>query len=143
MMHWRARRLVPALPDRSLPKRLERALRRHVASCRRCQRRLGELELDEALLRRLPLAVVPLAASPASYNRLASLARWSDEPDLPDPERWRGAALGLAGSLATLVLVATLASWSPVMKSTGSRLSMASLPPDSSYFPTGFQQGRF
>ena len=86
MMHWRASRLLASLPDGTLPEETELEVRVHAASCARCRRRLREFELAEDLLRRMPAAIQPLEWSPSSYRRLASLASWSTEPELPEPE---------------------------------------------------------
>jgi len=57
--HGRARRLLPALPDGTLPAEVEAEVRGHLARCGRCWREMRELELSEALLRRLPRVLVP------------------------------------------------------------------------------------
>jgi hypothetical protein len=60
MNHWSAKRRLPGLLDGWLSEREAARVSRHASGCRRCARRLRELRLSEALLRRLPHALVPL-----------------------------------------------------------------------------------
>jgi hypothetical protein len=142
MRHGRARRLIPALPDATLPEMQELELRVHVVSCARCRRQVREMELAEALLRRLPVSLLPAEESRASAARLASLARWSPDPYAPEPGRWRFPALGLAGMLGMMLLAITLGSGVPVRGDTPDQVLLASLYPESSaYLPVGWSGG--
>ncbi len=142
MIHWKARRLLAALPDGTLPAETERTVRAHLAECARCQRRMGEFELSESLMRRLPASILPLKTSPTSYPRLARLAAWSAEPDWPQPERWRAPALGVAGGLAAVFLFVTVGAWSPVLAETSSPVTLAYVPADSLTLSAAWRPGR-
>jgi anti-sigma factor RsiW len=109
------RRLLAALPDRTLPARLEGEVRAHAERCRVCRRRLADLEASEVLLRLLPVSLLPERPSPVAEARLAALARWSAPPPAP---LWPGAlripALGALAAAATVAVVLSLGSWRPV-----------------------------
>ncbi len=77
MMHWRARRLLPAIYDGTLPELVELDVHVHALGCARCRRALREFEIAETLLLRMPVSLLPLEWSPTAYSRLASLSRWS------------------------------------------------------------------
>jgi anti-sigma factor RsiW len=113
--HGRARRLLAALPDETLPRRTEREVRAHALRCGACRRHLARLEASAELLRLLPRSLVPERPSPAAEARLAALARWSRPPE---PSPWRGAlgipAFGALAAAATLAIVLSLGSWAPV-----------------------------
>ncbi len=142
MRHGKARRLIPALLDETLAEMQELDLRVHVASCARCRRQVREMEHAEALLRRLPVSLVPARESVASAARLASLARWSLDPYAPEPGRWRFPALGLAGALGMMLVGVTVGTWVPVPKDTPDQVLLASMYPESSaYLPVGWSGG--
>ena len=113
MMHFKASRLIASLPDETLSEAVELDVRVHVASCARCRRKLEEIELSEELMRGIPHTILPLEWSPNSYRRLASLARWSPEPDLPDPVRWRLPMLSVASAVAILAIAMMGGRYSP------------------------------
>jgi anti-sigma factor RsiW len=140
--HWTARRRLPDLLEGGLAPESEAGLRRHVAGCRRCGRRLARLETADTLLRRLPRALVPLEAGPSADARLATLAQWSRRPD--------GAAGGApygrleaASALATLalmvVLAASVSDWAPVMGDLGTSATAAYVVPDAPMTPLTFR----
>lgn len=136
MMHWRARRLLVALPDGTLSARAEAALLAHVQRCERCRRELGEIERAESLLRRLPASLVPLDAAVPAAARLWRLGRWAPRLRVPDPERWNAPVLGLAGALAVVALTITVGVWSPILTQRGGgTTSLAAVAPESSYVP--------
>ncbi len=100
------------------------------------------MERAEALLRRLPVSLLPAEESPAAAARLASLARWSLDPYAPEPGRWRMPALGLAGMLGMMLLVVTVGTWVPVRGDTPEHELLASLyPGNSAYLPAGWSSG--
>jgi anti-sigma factor RsiW len=142
MMHWRARRLLPALPDGTLERRTELELKRHLDGCGCCRRRLAELELSEGLLRRLPVSILPLEWSPATHGRLARLASWSEEPDLPEPERWRAPALSVLSLVATVFVATAVGAWAPVLPETSPPFSLAYIAPDSVSLPNTWRPGQ-
>lgn len=113
MMHFKASRLIASLPDETLSEAVELDVRVHVASCARCRRMLEEIELSEELMRGMPHAILPLEWSPGSYRRLTSLARWSSEPDLPDPVRWRLPMLSVVSAAAILTIAMMGGRYSP------------------------------
>lgn len=111
MNHWQARGRVAALLDGTLPAATDQRVRTHVARCPRCRDVLRELEASEALLRRLPAALLPREPSPAAEARLAALARWA----APAPAAAAGAspiqaalrparALAAAAALALMMI---------------------------------------
>ena len=145
-MHWKAYRNLPALLDGGLRERDELDLRVHVASCARCRRVLRELELAEALVRRIPTSILPLEASPASYGRLTSLSRWSAEPELPDPERWRLSLLGAASVVAIYFVAFSVGVWAPsisVYTPAATEITLIDIPQDSFYVAMSWRQGRY
>ncbi|HBZ71554.1 MAG TPA: hypothetical protein DEP35_18255 [Deltaproteobacteria bacterium] len=88
MRHWRARRLLSSLPDGLLPETKELEVRAHVESCSRCRSELWALEASEALLRRVPATLLPLATTREACGRLALLARWAGRGVEPSRPRW-------------------------------------------------------
>jgi anti-sigma factor RsiW len=139
--HWRAKHLLAALPDGTLPPATARAVRAHAAGCGRCERRLAEHARAEQLLRRIPASILPLERSPLTYPRLSGLARWSGEPDLPAPDRWRLPVLGFVGALAALSMIVAVGSWSPVMAEPRSPVTLAYVPQDSAAVPPALRPG--
>lgn len=107
MSHRWARRRLSALLDDALAPREEAELRVHLERCGRCRRELAELRAAEALLRRLPAALVPLDAGPIGTGRLALLARWAS-PAPRDPG-WRRAGAGVLAAAAAALLAVLLA----------------------------------
>lgn len=136
MRHWKAKRLLPALPDGMLDEVTEADLEVHVASCARCRRLRRDFERAESLLRRMPTSLLPLESSPLSYGRLVSLSRWSPEPELRAPDRLRVPFLALASAVLLFFIAASVNSWSPVVVGEGSGLDLGFARPDSDYFPT-------
>jgi hypothetical protein len=139
MIHWKANRLLPSLLDGILSQNTQIELRFHVASCARCRKKLSELALSQELLERLPSSLVPIEYSPSSYARLASLSRWADDTQYSDPDRWKVPMLGVAGALTILVLAISASTWVPdagFVDYTTGKITLASLPPDSSYIPS-------
>lgn len=143
MWHWQARRLLLALPDGSLPRRTETRVRAHAAGCSRCGRVLREQEACEILLARIPSSIVPLEWSPASYGRLVSLGRWSPEPWLPDPERWRAPILGLVSAVAVICFALSVGHWGPVLSESSNLVKLTDYPSNSTYLPGALRLGRF
>ena len=140
MMHWRARRSLAALPDGTLEASQERRVRAHLRSCRRCQRELAEIERCEGLLQRLPLSVAPLDVGPGGYRRLVRLGCWSEDPELPQPGRWRAPVLGMATLAALMALTFSMRAWAPVLRD-AAPIRMALLPADHTALPVGWRPG--
>jgi anti-sigma factor RsiW len=137
MNHWTARRLLAAVPDHTLPAPLEAEVRRHAGRCRRCRRHLDELRATEALLARLPRALVPLEPRPSADARLAGLARWASPPVPTWGERIGVSAVGAAAAAALLAMVLTSTGvWPPVeIESRG--VTLAAVLPETRLLPTG------
>lgn len=136
MIHWKANRLLPSLLDGILPHETELKLRFHTASCARCRKKLSDLELSEELLGHLPSSIIPLEYGPGSYARLATLSRWTDDARYADPARWKVPVLGVAGALAIFLLALSANHWEPSVSLFDNTVTLASLPPDSSYIPS-------
>ncbi|HME71881.1 MAG TPA: zf-HC2 domain-containing protein [Myxococcota bacterium] len=88
MRHWQARRLLSSLPDGLLTEAEELRVRAHLESCARCRSELGALEASEALLRRVPATLLPLAPTREASGRLALLARWAGSGGKPSRASW-------------------------------------------------------
>lgn len=141
MNHFQARARLADLVDGGLCGNVEAEVRAHVAECERCRRRLGELELCETLLQRMPHSVAPLDLEPAAYGRLVRLAHWSEEPELPERERWRAPTLGFAGLVAAAALALTMVAWRPVMLEPW-LLSISVIPQETVVLPVGWRPGQ-
>jgi anti-sigma factor RsiW len=89
MKHWQARRLLSSLPDGLLPEGKEQEVRAHLESCADCRSELRALEVSEALLRRVPATLLPLAPTREASGRLALLARWARAGSRATPARAR------------------------------------------------------
>jgi anti-sigma factor RsiW len=87
MNHFRARRLLAALPDGTLPAQAQAKVSAHAAGCERCRRLLAEYESMNRLLRSLPAALVPPSPSPEAEGALDLLARWVGPARVPWFER--------------------------------------------------------
>jgi anti-sigma factor RsiW len=126
--HSRARRLLAALPDRTLPARVEGEVRAHAEQCRICRRRLADFEASETLLRLLPVSLLPERPSAVAEARLVALTRWSGPPPSP---RWPGAlgipALGALAAAATVAVGLFLGSWAPAVKEPREQVLYAAL----------------
>jgi len=142
MMHWKARRLLPAVYDGTLPELVELDVHVHALDCARCGHAMREFEIAETLLQRMPASLVPLEWSPTSYSRLASLSRWSLDPQ-PDPERWRAPALGLASVVALVLMFFSTGVWSPSLNdpTTDPGVTSSHYSSDSSYLPATWSSG--
>lgn len=88
MRHRQARRLLSSLPDGLLPEEKEQEVRAHLESCAHCRSELRALALSEALLRRVPATLLPLAPTREASGRLALLARWAGSGAKPSRSRW-------------------------------------------------------
>jgi anti-sigma factor RsiW len=126
--HARARRLLAALPDGTLPARLEGEVRAHAEQCRICGRRVADFEASETLLRLLPVSLLPERSSAVAEARLVALARWSSVPPSP---RWPAAlgipALGALAAAATVAVGLSLGSWAPAAEERREQVLYASL----------------
>ena len=142
MMHWKARRLLPAIYDGTLPELVELDVHVHALGCARCLRAMREFEMAERLLQRMPASLLPLEWSPTSYSRLASLSRWSPDP-VRKPERWRAPALGLASAVALFVMFFGTGAWNPTLddSTTDPGVSSSHYSADSSYLPATWSTG--
>ena len=134
MFHWRATRLLAALPDHTLPDALALAVETHAANCARCQRKREDLDAAEHLLLAMPAHLLPLEWSPVTYRRLDSLAHWTRAPGQPEPGRWRAPALSLASALAILTMALMAGRYSPDFASGIGPVNIAMTQPD---FATG------
>jgi hypothetical protein len=94
------------------------------------------MELAEALVRRLPVVLLPLEASPDAEGRLAAFARWTLPGHAP-----RAAGLGLP-TLGAFVLATLLAfglwtaTWAPVVDDPG-RVTIAFAMANTDLAPVG------
>jgi anti-sigma factor RsiW len=131
MTHRRLRRRLHALLEGLLPTPEADVLRAHLAGCAACRGELRALEATEALVGRLPAALVPLGAGAEAEARLALLARWS--PAAPARPAWgvgRLHAVGATLAAASLVLAVWLGpldSLIPPAREPGGQVSVASL----------------
>ena len=135
-MHWKARRLLPATYDGTLPEMVALDVRVHALGCARCRHAMREFEMAETLLQRMPASLLPLEWNPTSYSRLASLSRWSLDPER-NPGRWRAPVLGLAGVVAVVFVFFSTGAWSPTLSSPTADpgVSSSHYSADSSYLP--------
>ena len=139
MNHWTARQLLSAILDHTIPAALEAEVRSHVAGCGRCQRILSEFEASEALLARLPSALVPVEPSAEAHQRLASLARWNPDPRPEWQERIGVSALSALAAAAMLVMVISVSGWGPLVLKRSAPVTLAVVVPDSQYLPIGWR----
>jgi len=139
MNHWTARQLLPAILDHTIPAALEAEVRGHVDGCGRCQRTLAEFEASEALLARLPAALVPVEPSAQAHERLASLARWNPDPRPEWQDHIGVSALGALAAAAMLLMVISVTGWGPVVMEHSTPVTLAAVLPDTSYLPTGWR----
>ena len=129
MIHRKARRLLPAVLDHTLPATLEAAVRDHADACPDCADSLAELQAAEALLLRLPASLVPLEVSGVAEERLESLARWAGRMPALWPERLGLQAVGALAGAALVALVIAIGDWEPVVKQPHTYQSFASILP--------------
>ena len=139
MNHWTARQLLPAILDHTIPAGLEAEVRDHVDGCGRCRRTLAEFEASEALLARLPAALVPVEPSAEAQERLASLARWVPDPRPEWQERIGVSAIGALAAAAMLLMVISVTGWGPMVVERSAPVALAAVFPDSNYLPTGWR----
>jgi anti-sigma factor RsiW len=139
MNHWTARQLLPAILDHTIPAGLEAEVRDHVDGCGRCRRTLAEFEASEALLARLPAALVPVEPSAEAQERLASLARWVPDPRPEWQERIGVSAIGALAAAAMLLMVISVTGWGPMVVERSTPVTLAVVLPDSNYLPTGWR----
>ena len=139
MNHRTARQLLPAILDHTIPAGLEAAVREHVDGCDRCRRTLAEFEACEALLARLPAALVPIEPSAEAHDRLASLARWSTRPRTVWQERIGVPAVSALAAAAMLLMVISVTGWGPLVVQQSAPVTLAAVVPDSQYLPTGWR----
>jgi hypothetical protein len=139
MNHWKARKLLPAILDHTIPAVLEAEVRSHVDGCGLCQRALSEFEASEALLARLPTALVPVEPSAEAHDRLASLARWNPDPRPEWQERLGVSALGALAAAAMLAMVISVSGWGPLVLKDSAPMAVAAVVPDSQYLLTGWR----
>jgi anti-sigma factor RsiW len=106
MSHRTLRRQLHALLDGALSPAGEAAVRAHLAACPSCRRELHALQRVEALVARLPAALVPLGAGREADSRLAGLARWArvPAPRRAAPPHWGLGALGAGLAAASFVV---------------------------------------
>lgn len=124
MKHARARDLLAALPDGSLPLTTEAAVRAHAADCTECRRGIDELELSETLLRALPRRFLPLEWGPEADRRLVALASWVGGPLPAPPQHSPAQALGSLAAACILAVLLCTASLLPHLGG-GGEASMA------------------
>jgi anti-sigma factor RsiW len=109
MTHRAARRQLHALLEGGLAPAEAAALQTHLDGCRACQRELRALQATEALVARLPAALVPIGAGAEADARLALLARWAFHAPPERPARLIGRrAIGATLAAASLALAAWL-----------------------------------
>jgi anti-sigma factor RsiW len=129
VIHWKARRLLAAVLDHTLPAPREAAVRDHAERCPACARALAELQGAERLLLQLPASLLPRAASAADEARLSRLAGWAR----PGPPHWAERlglqTVGALAGAALIALVITMGDWQPVVKEQQTYQSFASLMP--------------
>lgn len=129
MTHRRASRLLAALLDDGLSPGLRSAVREHARGCGACRRRLREHRTAEALIRLLPVSLVPLDPSPRAQVRLWGLARWFIDPVARFRERLGLSAVGIGIALVAAVLSLSIQTWHP-MGEPGAALVLAQAIPD-------------
>ena len=91
----------------------------------------------------MPVSFGPREFDPRSYARLVKLTRWSEEPDLPRPERWKVPILALASAGAIFMLAASVSEWAPMVGLGHGAATLASYQSDSLYIPTTWNSSRF
>jgi len=129
VIHWKARRLLAAVLDHTLPAPLEAAVREHADHCPSCDRALAELEGAERLLLKLPAALLPRTATASDEARLSRLAGWARRGPPHWSERMGLQAVGALAGAALIALVITMGVWQPVVKEQQTYQSFASLMP--------------
>ena len=133
--HARTASRLPDLLQGDLAPRVEARLRAHVGRCERCTRRLARLERAETLLARMPRLLFPLEAGATTAGRLRTLAQWGERPDVRSPYGPMPAASALAMAALLVVLSVTAQDWAPVVGDMGASTTVASVMPDSSFYP--------
>ena len=108
MMHWRIKRRLSAYIDDELTTDESSHVQRHLADCVGCRHRFRELQASEALLRRMPLSLVPQEWTLSAQLRLKSTAgippRFAS--DAADGLALRAAAATL--SMALILFIVTI-----------------------------------
>ena len=87
------------------------------------------------------LSILPLETIPSSHGRLSRLARWSEEPALPEPERWRVPTLSVVALMACVFVAVSFGRWSPIEMDTSGPVALAYLPQDSQILPVVYRPG--
>lgn len=103
MIHLRARRLLSALPDGTLPAATEASVRDHAAGCARCQRILADYEAMDRLLRSIPGNLVSASPEEAELS-LGAVARWFGPRRIPWFERLPIHPIGAVVTAGALLL---------------------------------------
>ena len=71
---------APCTLETEIAANVEREYQGSILETHLLERILSEFEASEALLARLPTALVPVEPSAEAHDRLASLARWNPDP---------------------------------------------------------------
>lgn len=130
MTHRRAARLLAALLDGGLAPALRREVRSHTRTCAACRRRLREDATVEALVRLLPLSLLPLEASSRAQVRLWGLAHWFADPVAQARERLGISAVGACAVGIAVVLMLAVWSWGSAGGAVGGLSVLAQAAPD-------------
>ncbi len=130
MTHRRAARLLSALLDGELTPALRREVRAHTRECAACQRRLRQDEAVEALIRLLPVSLLPFEPSPSAQVRLWSLAHWFADPMAQAREWRRISAVGALAFGLAAAFVLVVWGWSASGGGAAGLLVMAQAAPD-------------
>lgn len=135
--HWRTAPRLADLLEGDLDARTAARLRSHVGRCPRCARRLARMERAEGLLARMPRVLFPLAAGAAAGaadTQLATL-HWGERPVPRSPYGPIPAVSAVALATLLLVLSVTAQDWASVVGDMGASTTVASVMPDSSFYP--------
>ena len=130
MTHRRAARLLSALLDGELTPALRREVRAHTRECAACQRRLRRDEAVEALIRLLPVSLLPFEPNSSAQVRLWSLAHWFADPIAQAREWRRISAVGALAFGLAAAFVLVVWSWSASGGGAAGLLVMAQAAPD-------------
>jgi anti-sigma factor RsiW len=110
--HRRAARLLTGLLDGGLSPATRRAVQAHARACPACRRRLREHEGIEALVRMLPLSLLPAEPDRQAQVRLWGLAHWFVDPMARARERYGISAVGVCAFALAAAITFGASTWS-------------------------------
>jgi hypothetical protein len=109
--HRRAARLLTGLFDGGLSLATQRDVQAHARACPFCRRRLREHQGVEALVRLLPLSLLPVEPDRNAQVRLWGLARWFVDPVACARARLGLSAVGVCAVALATILALGVSSW--------------------------------